>query len=441
MSQNNILNPTSSSVFNPEYPLRIVDPSTVARAQARSGRVFAKRVVARGPVFSLQWNNRQFSTYNGLRQWFRQYSQDFFTLYDIDGGRYYSGQFQDEPQYEIIGNDKVNITATFVVIPGLPMFQYPSTWGIDSIMFDERDGFGADLVKLTGNWDHRTKNLLLFSQDMENTTPVNNTPGGWFFDGGSSVLADSAPDPNGGQLADVLTKGGGSFINFASIFQPVAYFPRPSQSFTVSCYLAVPPGAAALPGVTLNFSDTSIATNSIPLTLTTAPQRFSFTSSGFGANNRGLILAGLTIPGAAGTKVTAWGWQLESGTAPSVYTSTTNAVVELPAPNPNPAYFNGFAYWSPGTSPADAAEWIYLGYGFRLWSPRNTDMGIAQAFIDGVGVGNVDMFAPVLTASAPVLTVQNIQFGLHRVKISPTNTKNAGSSDFIIAADAVEAMQ
>src|SRR5579871_842117 len=441
MSQNNILNPTSSSVFNPEYPLRIVDPSTVARTQARSGRVYAKRVVARGPVFSLQWNNRQFSTYNALRQWFRQYSQDFFTLFDIDGGRYYSGQFQDEPQYEIAGNDKVNITATFAVIPGLPMFQYPATWGIDSIMFDERYGFGSDLVKLTGNWDHRTKNLLLFSQDMENTTSVNITPGGWFFDGASSVLADNAADPFGGQLADLITKGSGSFVNFASVFQPVAYFPRPSQSFTLSVYLGVPTGAAALPGVTLNFSDTNINNNSGPFTLSTVPQRFSFTSSGYGANNKGLLLVGVTIPGAAGTKITAFGWQLESGIAPSQYTSTTNSPVELPFPSPNPAYFNGFAYWSPGTSPADAAEWLYLGYGFRLWSPRNTDMGIAQVSIDGVSVSNVDMFSPVLAASSPVLTFANVPFGLHRIKISPTNTKNAGSSDFIIAADAVEAMQ
>src|SRR5258708_4199928 len=101
MSEQNILNPIPSSDLNPEYPVKVVDTRTMARSQARSGRPFYKRLTARGPVFQLQWNNRLFSTYNTLHQWCAQYEQDFFTFYDIDRGRYYSGIFDDEPQYEV----------------------------------------------------------------------------------------------------------------------------------------------------------------------------------------------------------------------------------------------------------------------------------------------------------------------------------------------------
>src|SRR5438552_161259 len=132
MSEQNILNPTASSDFNPEYPIKAVDTRTMGRAQARSGRPYYRRLSARGTVFQLQWNNRLFATYNALRQWFAQYESDFFSFNDLDRGRYFSGMFDDEPQYEIAGNDRVNISANFIAVPGLPLFQYPSNWARDA---------------------------------------------------------------------------------------------------------------------------------------------------------------------------------------------------------------------------------------------------------------------------------------------------------------------
>jgi hypothetical protein len=150
MSEANILNPTPQSVMNPSYKLPHKDPAIIGRWQARSGKAFARGMLTRGLVWNLHWDNVLFSTYLALRQWFRQYEQDFFSYFDIDDNRYYSGQFLDEPQYERAANNQVNVTATFVTIPGLAQFVYPSNWGVDSIFLEERNGFGSDLVKLTG---------------------------------------------------------------------------------------------------------------------------------------------------------------------------------------------------------------------------------------------------------------------------------------------------
>ncbi len=152
MSEQNILNPTASSQMNPTYPIRHKDPQIIASWQPRSGKPSQRYMMARGMEFQLHWEKVQFSTYLSLRQWFRQYERDFFSYFDIDDNRYYSGQFLAEPQMERVGNNQVNISATFVAVPTLPQFQYPSNWGVDSIFIEERDGFGSDLVKLTGTW-------------------------------------------------------------------------------------------------------------------------------------------------------------------------------------------------------------------------------------------------------------------------------------------------
>ncbi|HEV7523275.1 MAG TPA: hypothetical protein VGP89_19390 [Candidatus Angelobacter sp.] len=151
MSEQNILNPTAQSVMNPTYRIAHKDPAIISSWQPRSGKPFSRNMLARGMEFQLHWDNVLFSTYQALRQWFRQYEQDFFSYFDIDDNRYYSGQFLAEPQYERAGNNMVNVSATFVAIPTLPLFVYPSNWGVDSIFLEERNGFGQDLVKVTGS--------------------------------------------------------------------------------------------------------------------------------------------------------------------------------------------------------------------------------------------------------------------------------------------------
>jgi hypothetical protein len=160
MSEQNILNPSITSQLNPDYSVKINKPAIIARWQARSGKPFARFLAARGLVWDLQWGTRMFSDADALVQWFNQYEQDFFTYADWDTGRYYTGQFADQPTIERVGNQKVNIAAQFIVIPTLPMFQYPSRWGTDSVFIEEKDGYGNQLPKYTVTWTINDANAL-----------------------------------------------------------------------------------------------------------------------------------------------------------------------------------------------------------------------------------------------------------------------------------------
>jgi hypothetical protein len=262
MSEQNILNPTITSPLNPDYAVKITDAATVARYQARSGKPFFRRLAARGPVFDLTWGSRMFADADALVQWFHQYELDFFSFADYDTGRYYSGMFADQPQIERAGNNKVNITAQFIVVPTLPQFQYPSRWGTDSTFLEERDGFSNDVVKLTG---------------------------------------------------------------------------------------------------------------------------------------------------------ATWALSVQ------------------------PWHHGGQAYQSATTN--DIAEWSYFGYGFRYWAATAGVFGIVEISLDGVVLGTLDLFTGGTINASALFTKLNVPLGIHRVKVRCTGTKNAGSTGFLVAADAIEVMR
>lgn len=428
MSELNILNPSPSSQMNPTYSIPHKDPQIIASWQPRSGKPFSRYMMARGMEFQLHWEKVQFSTYLALRQWFRQYERDFFSYFDIDDNRYYSGQFLAEPQYERAGNNQVNISATFVVVPTLPLFQYPANWGIDSIFLEERDGFAQDLVKLTGTWDHGDKNYCLFSEQIDNAAwgKLN-----------AVVTANAVNDPNGNLTADSVaysvtgTNG--------QVFQAVApKVPIAGQQFTFSVWLKAASGA---PSISLLIQDQVNSNCGGPtvFALATAWQRFTVTGTMLATSTSFILF--IYNPTSNAIAYHLWGAQLEYGAAQTTYVTTTNAAVVLPAPNKNTNFHNGFAYHDAGTVTADAAEWLYFGYGFRLWAPKGPDMGIMQVFLDGVSQGNVDLYAAAAAASAVVLTLQSVVLGQHRVKLQPTNTKNASSTNFVVTADAIEVMR
>jgi hypothetical protein len=260
MSEQNILNANAASVYSPDYGYSEGLPQMLAMFQARSGKTFARQLSARGRVFDLEWHNKLKIDCDYLRTWEAQYRSDFFSFQDIERGRYFSGRFAAPLQISPAGFDRWNLRGQFIEIPGLPMFAYPSAWGVDSIFIEERDGFGADLVKLTGTWTYETS------------------------------------------------------------------------------------------------------------------------GSAHGGNN--------------------------------YYSGVTN----------------------------DSAEWIYYGYGFRLWSMKANNMGIVEISLDGAVLTTVDLYNAGV-ASAVVYTNANVALGFHRVKLRVTGTKNVASAGFICKADAVEVMQ
>jgi hypothetical protein len=434
VSEQNILNPTPQSVMNPHYSIPHKDPQIDVSWQARSGQEYDRDMLVRGMEWQLHWEKVPFSTYQSLRQWFRQYRKGFFSYFDIDDNRYYSGKFLAEPQFERVGNNQVNVSATFVEIPKVPLFQYPSNWGVDSIFLEERGDYGQDLVKLTGTWDHRDKNYFLWSEQFDNAA--------WLKDGGSTVTPNTIVDPLGvGLTADVFTKGSGTFALAANLEQlvvPIA--PIGGAKMTFSVWLKIASGTRS---ISLAISDNVTYQAQTAFMVTNAWQRFSVTSATNFANT-GVVLGGITDTGGAGSQVHVWGAQLEYASAPTTYTQTTNAALTLLAPAPDATlHGNGFAYFNAGTGTfiSDFAEWMYVGYGFRVWAPSGPGMGLLPIALDGVVLNSVDLYSAAQSASSVVFTKQNVPLGQHRIKIGALNQKNAASSGFVIAADAIEVMR
>jgi hypothetical protein len=427
MSEQNILNPTAASVMNPHYSIPHKDPATDVSWQARSGQEYDRDMLVRGMEWQLHWDKVPFSTYQSLRQWFRQYRKGFFSYFDIDDNRYYSGKFLAEPQFERVGNNQVNVSATFVEIPKVAMFQYPGNWGVDSIFVEERGDYGQDLVKLTGTWDHGDKNYVLWSEQFDNAA---------WTKANATVTPNVVTDPNGGATADsVAFSVTGST---AQLTQTVTTpFPVGGQRVTLSIWLKA---ASGTPSITLQVFDATGTTSQV-FALSTAWQRVSISVV---LNDAATALTFMLLsPTSNAIAYHVWGAQLEFGGtgAASTYTQTTGAAAALLAAQQNVNYHNGFAYFDPGTVTTDAAEWIYVGYGFRVWAPKNAQMGIMQVFLDGVSQGTIDLYSAAHAASSALMTVQSVSLGQHRVKLAPTNTKNASSSGFIVAADAIEVMR
>lgn len=109
------------------------------------------------------------------------------------------------------------------------------------------------------------------------------------------------------------------------------------------------------------------------------------------------------------------------------WTSTTEALAH-----------GGNEKTNPNTNTADALQWVYAGYGFRLWGRHANDLGIVEVLLDTVSLGTVDLYAASPVASQPLLTQLDVPLSLHTVKLKATSSKNASSSANTILADALE---
>jgi hypothetical protein len=106
----------------------------------------------------------------------------------------------------------------------------------------------------------------------------------------------------------------------------------------------------------------------------------------------------------------------------------------------------GNAYSSSTTN--ETAEWIYFGYGFRLWEETFNNQGIVELSVtrvrDGavvVAATNFDLYSAGAVNAFAISTTTNMALDYYRVKLRCTGTKNASSSGFGINADAIEVMQ
>ncbi len=181
MSEQNILNPTATSLLNFDYGYAEAIQETRSIWQAQSGKPFSRPQMARGRIFDLPWGGRDVATKNALQQWEQQYKNDFFTLADWERGRYFSGRFDGPLTFSPAGNNKYNIRGRFIELPGLALFANPNNWARDAVFLPIRNGFGEDLVKLGGSgWFFELNGGGLTSDYASNVT---NDVGEWLYFG------------------------------------------------------------------------------------------------------------------------------------------------------------------------------------------------------------------------------------------------------------------
>jgi hypothetical protein len=154
LSEQNILNPSQTSLFSPDwgYTEGLQEVRTIF--QAASGNIFQRQQSGLGRVYALGWNSRDLATKHALQQWENQYRDDYFTLADWERARYFTGRFAAPLTFSPHGNQQYDIKGSFLELPGLPMYAYPANWARDAFFLEERNSKGEDLVNLTGAWTY-----------------------------------------------------------------------------------------------------------------------------------------------------------------------------------------------------------------------------------------------------------------------------------------------
>jgi hypothetical protein len=150
--QTDILNPSAVSPLNPDYGWNKGLPTMLGTFQARSGELFSRRLYARGPIYDLQWSGRPSKSARELERWAAQFEQGWFSLWDWDAKRCYSGRFVDALSVSPPGYEKVTIKGQFAVLPGKPMLEYPHFWDRDSKFIYATDDDGNAVANLIGAW-------------------------------------------------------------------------------------------------------------------------------------------------------------------------------------------------------------------------------------------------------------------------------------------------
>jgi hypothetical protein len=95
--------------------------------------------------------------------------------------------------------------------------------------------------------------------------------------------------------------------------------------------------------------------------------------------------------------------------------------------------YQGTAHWS--DTAGGTATYTFTGNGATVWGVKDHDQGIAAVSVDGGPVTYIDDYATTRTAQAPLWTGSGLGSGTHTVTISDTGTKNAASTNGIIALD------
>jgi len=152
VSEADVLNPTQDSLLSPDYGFRLDrQRDGMHILEMDGGDQFVRRERFPGRIYELAWGARHGIpkvTMHALRQWEAQYERDFFTFWDYEDGRGFSGRFVGPLLYVPEDNDHWVVTGRFIELVGKAMNTYPGDWARDANFIEERDSSGTDLVVL-----------------------------------------------------------------------------------------------------------------------------------------------------------------------------------------------------------------------------------------------------------------------------------------------------
>lgn len=116
------------------------------------------------------------------------------------------------------------------------------------------------------------------------------------------------------------------------------------------------------------------------------------------------------------------------------------AVAGTWTPAAQPLAHGGNESSNPNTNTTDAVQWVYAGYGFRLWARQDANLGIFELLLDAASLGSVDLYAASPIGAQPVFTQLDVPLGIHLVQLKATNSQNAAATGPVILADALEVL-
>ena len=102
---------------------------------------------------------------------------------------------------------------------------------------------------------------------------------------------------------------------------------------------------------------------------------------------------------------------------------------------------SGQVFQNTSQVPNDYASYVYQGYGFKFWAPQGPGNGIVSIILDGVFVGEADLYNAAAQPSACLWTQQNVPLGLHTVNFIFNNAHNPSSSGLTVYFDALQVMR
>ncbi len=211
--------------------------------------------------------------------------------------------------------------------------------------FDHDPVAGAALGLLI---EEARENLLFRSEEFDNV---------YWSKNGTSVTANQGVAPDGTTTADLFTADDG--VN-DSAFRVVAGVDADSD-YTLSVWIALAPGSdtpAADGNVNLVLFGDLVATvsNNIGSDVTSLFQRFSVTGTTNGAPTNFTAQVGLIQSGDSGVKLLVWGAQVEKGSFPTSYISTTSSTVTRSADVCSTTDLSWFNADGPGTFYVQASQ-------------------------------------------------------------------------------------